>query len=262
MCNFDNYPSNYRIVLFFSLQSLKNIANRLSMLENMMKHLMDRVVPNAPVAEGISVSDTDKKPEFEFKPVAELEEIKQLEEKLENEEYRNQFYAHFTKRMGTDIGSGKGEGAAFDLVDEMFTRNFFLSFSWTGNSSTSSTGSKVALNKFIRTVDIFFQIIHNCDKTYSFGKTKHFFQKIMCKSKTRAALPPRANRKRSAPKNRRSGLVYRKKNKNEGNENGNEDDKISQAENNALDEPSQSEIDEKKNESDEAITESDSDEDK
>lgn len=198
---------------FLFLQTVKNLASGMSMVQGMLKVLMDNIVPKEPVAVGESESDTDKKPKFEIKPLDRLEEIEQLEKNLADEEFKNQFYAHFTKRMGTDLGSGTGEAKAYDLVDEMFTRNFFLSFSWTGSSSSSPTGSKVALQKFTRTVDTFFQIINNCDKKFSFAGTKKFLQNIMSKAKTRAALPLKANRKRSAPKNRKSGLVYNLKSK-------------------------------------------------
>lgn len=113
--------------------------------------------------------------------------------------------------MGKKVGANMGEHVAFRLAEAMFTREFFLLCSWTGQSTENK--QKFALQKLEKLTEFFRKVVHNCDDEFNSERTKKFFQSLMNKSKHRVEDPPKASRKMSAPKKRPKNLKYNIKNK-------------------------------------------------
>lgn len=133
------------------------------------------------------------------------------------------------------MGRGVYKNKAFALAEAMFTRHFFTLCSWTGQSTSGEP--KVSLQKYQRTINVFWRIVHNCDKDYTDAANKTFLQLLMNKSKTRVLEPPKSSRKISATKNRRKGLVYKRKAKTadiEGNEVTSEENTVKERRTNEL----------------------------
>lgn len=116
---------------------------------------------------------------------------------------------------------------AFDLVDLMFEREFFLTVSWTGATTDNQAfpNGKTAFKKLVNTVHLFWKIVNNADKSYTNDDNKAFLSQIMARAKQRVEqernAAPGVRRKTSAGKNRPSGKKYKKQNDNDGDEDGN-----------------------------------------
>lgn len=116
-------------------------------------------------------------------------------------------------------GQGKKK-IAFDLVDQMFTREFFLNCSWTGATTDTQNfpQGKLAFKKLLNTIHLFWEVVNNADKTYNESDNKAFLSQIMSRSKQRCEVDSSSSgRKRKMPagKNRPSGLRYKKLNDDE-----------------------------------------------
>lgn len=179
-------------------------------INSKLDHILQHLGQAKEVEEGSNSSDVVKA-NIEITKIHTIEDAKRFETELKAEDFEKTVYQHWSERMGTDIGAEKGLHKAYQLAEEMFTREFFTLCSWTGQST--STESKFALNTLGGMTGFFWKVIHNCDKTFTKEATKLFLQSLMNKAKQRVEDPPKANRKTSAPKKRPKNLKYKVKDK-------------------------------------------------
>lgn len=79
-----------------------------------------------------NIAPAAKEDDFDFHLMQSIEDIDNFEKKLKEKPLFEAASVHFQKRMGKNIGLGKGRNVAYLLSDELFSREFFLLFSWTG----------------------------------------------------------------------------------------------------------------------------------
>lgn len=92
---------------------------------------------------------------------------------------------------------GKGKTIAYSLSDMMFSRGFFLPFSWTGLTNDKSfPGGKRAFKDYNQTIDLFLSVVNNADKSFGVTENKAFFQSLLQRSKHRLED---VTKKRKAP---------------------------------------------------------------
>lgn len=125
------------------------------------------------------------------------------------------------------------KAVAFNLADEIFTREFFCLCSWTGQTNTETDNTKFALMHYPETIRMFWEIVNNSDKSYDKQANKAFLQSLMNRAKYRISQnnDPAKKIKAAAGKTRPRNLIYKKRkieNKNE-NDNENENDSSHEA---------------------------------
>lgn len=99
----------------------------------------------------------------------------------------------------------------------MFSREFFLQFSWTGltNDKNFPDGKK-SFKDFKLAIDLFLSIVSNADNTYGIAENKSFFMSLMHRSKHRLDEDSGRKRKAPAPKRRPRKITYKRKKNSDG----------------------------------------------
>lgn len=202
-------------------QMLQNLVESSAKMENMMQFLMKHVKIDSESVKGESGGTAThvssnvgplKDDGFgrEFKQMDSIEDIQNFENLMEtNEKYVQRALEYFKCAIGSSLGTGTGKTAAFALVDLMFTRQFFLKFSWTGIGS-SRAEKKVALQQFGLTLDFFWKIITNADSSFDKSANRSFFQDVMNRAKKRVEEADQLPKRRSTKKNRPKVGNYKK----------------------------------------------------
>lgn len=139
----------------------------------------------------------------DFKPISNKEELDALEDQLKNPT----MVSTLKNKLAVVCGNGKGRGGnnAYTLVDVMFTREFMTICSWAGGSKKLT--SKICFKIYTRTFNLFFDLVHESDKTYTKIECENFFKNVMRHAETRnkikllRASSSKSRPKRSMPKN-------------------------------------------------------------
>lgn len=146
--------------------------------------------------------------EFKFEIIDCAKKLDQLEEELKDNSFRNRFLKKFELVCGT---SGKLEGltCCYNLIDHIFTRNVFTKCSWSGGAR--GTDSKFPFKSYIRTIEIFEEIIRKADPKFSKIQSQNFFSTIMKNSRQRLEAEIGNTTRSSSKKARPKNLKYKKR---------------------------------------------------
>lgn len=128
----------------------------------------------------IMIENVQRK-ENEFELITNISMLQKFEDMLKNpdikQEIRNKLSVVCSK------GKGKGYNNCFMLIDTMFSRKFMTECSWLGGSRMESP--KVRFKSFVNTVNLFFEIIHDSDVTFTKMDCEIFLKRIIKNSKKR-----------------------------------------------------------------------------
>lgn len=120
------------------------------------------------------------RPESEFEQITNLRMLQNFEDMLKNpdlkQEIRNKLNVVCSK------GKGKGYNNCFMLIDIMFSRKFMTECSWLGGSRMES---KIRMKSFVNTLNLFFEIIHDSDETFTKMECEIFLKRVIKNSKQR-----------------------------------------------------------------------------
>lgn len=119
--------------------------------------------------------------ENDFEQITNISMLQNLEDMLKNsdvkQEIRNKLNVVCSK------GKGKGYNNCFMLIDTMFSRKFMTECSWLGGSRMESP--KIGLKSFVNTLNLFFEIIHDSDETFTKMECEIFLKRVVKNSKKR-----------------------------------------------------------------------------
>lgn len=117
----------------------------------------------------------------EFEQITNIGMLQNFEDMLKNsdvkQEMRNKLNIVCSK------GKGKGYNNCFMLIDTMFSRKFMTECSWLGGSRMESP--KVRFKSFVNTLNLFFEIIHDSDETFTKMECEIFLKRVLKNSKKR-----------------------------------------------------------------------------
>lgn len=94
-----------------------------------------------------------------------------------------------------------GDNVAYELVDKVFTPQFFTTVSWTG-SKRKGHPEKESFKQFVRIRKFFFKLCHSVDNNYTVPECDNFLHHVACQ--TSGARMNRTGARVSRVKNRRS----------------------------------------------------------
>lgn len=144
---------------------------------------------------------------FDF-PIMDLDHANKFEQFLQDSSSNAALKDKFSRELGTNIGHGMGRKCvAFSLADKMFSRKFFINFTWTGLSALNE--EKHSFRKLTNTVTFFWEVVHQADVSYDENDNRQFFQSIMNNAKSRSERPEPV--RRSVAKRRPPNLNYKPK---------------------------------------------------
>lgn len=129
-------------------------------------------------------------------PIQNLDDLQNMENQLRDADKRK-----FLKDLYSVFCTPgkKGEICAFQLIDVLFSREFLVQCSWSG--SARGVESKICIKIFQEVLGFFFELVHDCDPTYTVDKNNDFFKSIVknAKKRTHSKLG-RASAPRNVPK--------------------------------------------------------------
>lgn len=99
---------------------------------------------------------------------------------------------------------GKGTSNAYYLIDHLFDREFLKECSWTGSSKKDSDTEKVCFKAFQKTIQFFFDIVHNSDKTFTKADCEKFFKIVLKNARQRCESNKRASTSRQRIKGKKN----------------------------------------------------------
>lgn len=139
-----------------------------------------------------------------FKKIDNIDELQNFNDELKNKESVD----IFKEKLSLVCGSGKGNGLnnCFALIEVMFTRRFMTECSWAGGSKKSEI-KKNCFKAHTRVINLFFEVIHHSDNTFTLLECETFFKNILRNSERRYAakmLRASATKKRSKDKGKKS----------------------------------------------------------
>lgn len=153
------------------LENQKTILSKISQLSNHFRQYTSRPF----------MVESVQRNENEFKLITNISMLQKFEDDLKNpdlkHEIRNKLNVVCSK------GIGKGYNNCFMLADTMFSRKFMTECSWLGGSRMESP--KVPFKSFVNTLNLFFEIIHDSDETFTKMECEIFLKRIIKHSKQR-----------------------------------------------------------------------------
>lgn len=136
-------------------------------------------------------------------PITDKEAVEKFEIQLHDSGFYTTVKNVLVKEFGRDKGTGSGRRyVAYALVDKIFSRQFFVNYTWTG--LTTPNDEKHAFKPLKSTVNLFREVVHLADSSYDVAENQKFFQSIMNNAKMRAkgsAFPSRKSSSKQRPKN-------------------------------------------------------------
>ena len=182
-------------VLFEYVQSVENkLLRKMTQLCTQLNEYQQRTT-DIKIPEPIS-----------FKPISKKEELDAFEDQLKDPT----MVSTFKDKLAVVCGNGKGRGSsnAYALVDAMFTRHFMTTCSWAGGSRNMTP--KNCFKAYTRTIDLFFELINNSDKTYTKMECENFFKNIMRHAESRNKIKfLRASSSKCRPKRSMPNITER-----------------------------------------------------
>lgn len=125
---------------------------------------------------------------------------KNLSDAILKEEYRKKLHVLCNK------GSGKGTSNAYYLIDHLFDREFLKGCSWTGSSKKDSDTEKICFKAFQKTIQFFFDIVHESDKTFTKADCEKFFKIVLKNARQRCESNKRASASRQRVKGKKNKI--------------------------------------------------------
>lgn len=119
--------------------------------------------------------------ENEFEQITNLTMLQNFEDLLKSSDLRQEIRNKLN--LVCSKGKGKGYNNCFMLIDTMFSRKFMTECSWLGGSRMESP--KVRLKSFVNTLNLFFEVIHDSDETFTKMDSEIFLKKIVKYAKQR-----------------------------------------------------------------------------
>lgn len=110
---------------------------------------------------------------FCLKPIRNIEELSNLEAILNDSKMKEDYKIKYS----IVCQPGKAENCAYQLVDVFFTREFLTECSWSG--SARGEGTKVCLKQYKNVLQLFFELIYECDHTYTIAGNEKFFKSVL-----------------------------------------------------------------------------------
>ncbi|XP_055681667.1 uncharacterized protein LOC129791929 [Lutzomyia longipalpis] len=108
-------------------------------------------------------------------PIKSSKDLCALEEKLNENDFKENVIEEFGKIHGA-TGEGKYKKIVYKLVDDMFDRCIFTSFSWSGKSKNNRKQNFSSLKNVF---DTFYQIVNNADKAYTIHLNYEYFKRFL-----------------------------------------------------------------------------------
>lgn len=116
----------------------------------------------------------------EFRPIKNVQELDTMETKLEDSEVYNEYKMKYS----IVCGPGKGLNCAYQFCDLLFDREFLTKCSWAGGSRSETT--KISLKTYKNVLNFFFDLVHDCDQSYTIEDNMNFFKTILRNSMKRS----------------------------------------------------------------------------
>lgn len=120
-----------------------------------------------------AMKNTPDNNRFCLKPIRNIEELSNLEAILNDEKMKEDYKFKYS----IVCQPGKAENCAYQLVDVFFTREFLTKCSWSG--SARGEGTKVCLKQYKNVLQLFFELIYECDQTYTIAGNEKFFKSVL-----------------------------------------------------------------------------------
>ncbi|XP_037942950.1 uncharacterized protein LOC119675805 [Teleopsis dalmanni] len=123
--------------------------------------------------------DTNNISVYSFKVIDSSQELRELEENLNDSKYKDWLITHLSSVCGVD-GMLDGKNCANELVDYMFSKELLTKYSLLDEcrekyNSITNCGIKTYKNVY----GLFFTVIQKADMTFSFQKQDEFFDVIL-----------------------------------------------------------------------------------
>lgn len=191
--NSTHYPfytdHNYAAPAYYSVYDT-NVHNKLHTLEkdNLSLHskvdVLIKLVNEIKQSSYVENSSDEDIAKFQqLLPLKTIEKVNEVEKKLNNVEYFKKIKKVLCLYLGNRNEVGSGVNNSYMLVDKLFDRNLFVSYTWTGSSKI---GDKLPFVNLKNLIKVFFEAIYRVDNTFSLKDTEKFLQnRILKYSKTR-----------------------------------------------------------------------------
>lgn len=139
---------------------------------------------------------------FCLKPIKNKTELNYLEEVLEDSEKR----AEMKLKYSIVCGTGKAINCAYQLCDVFFDRDFLTQCSWSGSSR--GEGTKIGLKTYKNILNLFFELVYDCDKNFTIDENNKFFKAVLKNStKRKLSKLQRASTCRNTQKRQKLAVV-------------------------------------------------------
>ncbi|XP_055712672.1 uncharacterized protein LOC129807438 isoform X2 [Phlebotomus papatasi] len=141
-------------------------------------------------------------------PIDNITEMSAIENKLaENEDFFQNMVNEFTNYLEHETENRNARSCSYAIVDQFFTRDFLLNFTWTG--STRNEGAKFAMRTFQNIIKLFYTVINNAaDSACDMAEIEDFFKSILKNSQKRvSSLNGERNRCTSNKKPKNQNIV-------------------------------------------------------
>lgn len=190
----DTIMTTLETVLENQHKIIKELANFQVVFEKAMKK------KNAGTAFASSSQNTSRI--VPFQPIDCSEDLKELNEKLEDTDVFSEYVERLSFICGRDTTT-KGIDHCYMLVDKFFTRKFFTLCSWAGGSKVPNT--KFAFKFYENVISLFFKLIHLADPKFTLEDCEDFFKSVIrnCVRRNNSS-----NLRTSRSKNRPKQLSY------------------------------------------------------
>lgn len=113
----------------------------------------------------------------------------------------------FTNYLEHETENRNARSCSYAIVDQFFTRDFLLNFTWTG--STRNEGAKFAMRTFQNIIKLFYTVINNAaDSPCDMAEIENFFKSILKNSQKRvSSLNGERSRCTSNKKSKKQNIV-------------------------------------------------------
>lgn len=128
-----------------------------------------------------SVTSPNQNQSPDVKPVGNLKELEALENLLSYPDYKEKLKQQI--QIVCSKGKKMGINNAYALIDVLFSRGFLNQCSWAGGSRSGE--SKICFKSFTKTIDFFFNILHESDPDFSKPEMQKFFLTVLKNSRQR-----------------------------------------------------------------------------
>ncbi|XP_058822792.1 uncharacterized protein LOC131684165 isoform X2 [Topomyia yanbarensis] len=126
----------------------------------------------------------DNTTDFKFTPVSSVNDLEELEDNLNDNEYSRKMTMFMKNIVGVTGDDCNGQNTCYQLVDYFFNRTFMVECSWNGGSRDGTP--KCAIKRYTNILNLFFAIVRNANQGFSQTLLEKFFKSILKNSKKRS----------------------------------------------------------------------------